>query len=268
MKSQGLTYLVAQHKHSGVLQSEALVTGYMTLTPTGMQSETHRMLVRAVGQKHHKVARLRMAPDPVIDPEREKLELMKQSARKSKKRADVDDGLGGGRRKRAGSARKSRAAQDVWSDDGDEERHELGTDDEDEDGLGSSKGSPPKKRRAGAEESKKGAGEYQEDEFLVPDSSDEDAGSHEDHGKKRKHADEGVVEEDLLDKLETQIEEQERRQQKRPGETSQDADVDTEQHEMDVESEEDEAEDFKIRRAGGTSGRKKRAIDFDNDEDE
>jgi len=266
MKSQGLTYLVAQHKHSGVLQSEALVTGYMTLTPTGMQSETHRMLVRAVGQKHHKVARLRIAPDPVIDPEREKLELMKQSAKKSKKRADIDDGLGGGRRKRTGYGRKSRT-QDVWSDDGDEERHDLGTDEEDE---GSSKGGTPKKRRTGAEERKKGAGEYQEDEFLVPDSSDEDAGSqggHEGHGKKRKHADAGVVEEDALDKLEAQIEEQERRQQKRSG-ASQEGEGDTEQLEMEFESEEDEEEDFKIRRAGGTGGRKKRAIDFDNDEDE
>lgn len=75
-KSQGLTYLVAQHKRSQVLQAEALVTGYMTLRPTGMQSETHRMLVRAVGQKHNKIARLRMAPDPTTDPEREKMELV------------------------------------------------------------------------------------------------------------------------------------------------------------------------------------------------
>src|SRR5277367_4211909 len=98
IKSHGLTYLVAQHKRCQVLQSEALITGYMTLTPTGMQSETHRMLVRAVGQKHNKVARLRMAPDPTIDPEKEKLELMKQSAKRSKKKQDVGDGLGGGKR--------------------------------------------------------------------------------------------------------------------------------------------------------------------------
>src|SRR6188768_2652081 len=50
-KSEGLTYLVAQHKRSQVLQSEAVITGYMALRPTSMQSETHRMLVRAVGQK-------------------------------------------------------------------------------------------------------------------------------------------------------------------------------------------------------------------------
>ena len=57
--AQGLTYLVAQHKRAEILQCEAVVTGYMSLRPTGMQSETHRMLVRAVGQKHNKVARLR-----------------------------------------------------------------------------------------------------------------------------------------------------------------------------------------------------------------
>ena len=230
------------------------------------------MLVRAVGQKHHKVARLRIAPDPVVDPEREKMELMKQSARKSKKRADLDDGLGGGRRKRTAYARKSRA-QDVWSDDGDEERPDLGTDEEDDDTRGSSKGGSPSKRRTGADERKKGAGEYQEDEFLVPDSSDDDAGSQGGHGKKRKHTDEEVVEEDPLDKLEAQIEEQERRQQKGSGGASPDGDAETEQldvgqQEMDVESEEDEEEDFKIRRTGGATVRKKRAIDFDNDDDE
>jgi len=85
-KSQGLTYLVAQHKRAQVLQAEAVITGYMTLRPTGMQSETHRMLVRAVGQKHNKVARLRMAPDPTKDPEREVAELSKLVAKKSKKK--------------------------------------------------------------------------------------------------------------------------------------------------------------------------------------
>jgi len=58
------------------------------------------MLVRAVGQKHNKVARLRMAPDPKTDPEREVAELTKAVAKKSKKRADDDES--GGRREGAG----------------------------------------------------------------------------------------------------------------------------------------------------------------------
>ena len=67
-KAHGLTYLVAQHKRAEILQAEAAITGFLTLRPTDMQSETHRLVVRAVGQKHSKVARLRMAPD--MDPER------------------------------------------------------------------------------------------------------------------------------------------------------------------------------------------------------
>ena len=100
MKSQGLTYLVAQHKRSQVLQAEAVITGFMSLRPTGMQSETHRMLVRAVGQKHTKVSRLRMAPDPTMDPEREQRELLKQASRKSRKPKTDDDGHSGTRRRR------------------------------------------------------------------------------------------------------------------------------------------------------------------------
>ncbi|KIP08819.1 hypothetical protein PHLGIDRAFT_87695, partial [Phlebiopsis gigantea 11061_1 CR5-6] len=116
VKAQGLTYLVAQHKRAEILQCEAMIAGYLTLRPTGMQSETHRMLVRAVGQKHSRVSRLRMAPDPTTDPEREKLELLKQASKKSRKPKTDDDGLGGGRRRRSAYARR-RHGDDVWSDD-------------------------------------------------------------------------------------------------------------------------------------------------------
>jgi RNA polymerase-associated protein LEO1 len=273
-KSQGLTYLVAQHKRSQVLQAEALITGYMTLTPTGMQSETHRMLVRAVGQKHNKVARLRMAPDPTTDPEREKMELMKQSAKKSKKKADLDDGLGGGRRKRTGYSRK-RSGHDVWSDDDDEDGQPAfaASDEEEDDGMGSAAGGSPRKgSRKLPEDEKKGAGEYQEDDFVVADSTDDEAGA-EGHKRKRRDGDE-EMEEDPLDKLDAKIREQEdenkrRREQPSAREGGAD-DAETEEgedEEMEVESEEDEDEEFKVRHAGGAGGRKKRAIQFD-DEDE
>ena len=67
LRSHG--YLVAQHERPEVLQAEKVITGNLTFRPTGMQSVTHRRLVRAVGQKHNKVARFRMANELVTsDP--------------------------------------------------------------------------------------------------------------------------------------------------------------------------------------------------------
>jgi RNA polymerase-associated protein LEO1 len=265
-KTQGLTYLVAQHKRSQVLQAEALVTGYMSICPTGMQSETHRMLVRAVGQKHNKVARLRMAPDPTTDPEKEKMDLMKLSAKKSKKRAE-DDGFGG-RRRRTASPRK-RQGPTMWSDD-EEEGHNYGASDEGE----GSEGTPRKKRKSSGDEGKKG-GEYQEDDFLVADSTDEEGGP-EAVGKKNRKGPEQEMEEDILDKLDASIQEQleNRRRNRDSAEgitVTRDAEEVAEtdkggEEEMDVESEEDEDEP-RVRRTG-TSGRKKRAIDFEEEDDE
>ncbi|KAF9221387.1 hypothetical protein BS17DRAFT_785306 [Gyrodon lividus] len=246
-KSQGLTYLVAQHKRSEVLQAEAVITGYMTLRPTGMQSETHRMLVRAVGQKHSKIARLRMAPDPIMDPEREKQELMKLSAKKSKKKAE-DAGFGA-RRKRTSYSRK-RTGHDVWSDD--EEPEYEGS--EDEDDMGGQRSS---KRKA---EERKG-GDYQEDDFVVADESDEDAGFGGGSGKKRRHR-EDDEEEDPLDRLDAKISQQQEEERKRKNQDSGGGD----DQDMEVESEEDD-EEHRVRKAG-SGARKKRAITFDEDEDE
>ena len=64
--SHGLTYLVAQHKHTEVLQAEKVITGHLTLQPMGMQSEMHRKLVCTVGQKHNKVAGFRMVPIELV----------------------------------------------------------------------------------------------------------------------------------------------------------------------------------------------------------
>ncbi|KAF8202193.1 Leo1-like protein-domain-containing protein [Pholiota molesta] len=70
---------------------------YSTCARPACQSETHRMLVRAVEQKHKQIARLRIAPEPTEDPERAKLELIKKSAKKPKTKKDDADGLPGGR---------------------------------------------------------------------------------------------------------------------------------------------------------------------------
>lgn len=257
--AKGLTYLVAQHKRSQVLQSEAVISGYMSLRPTGMQSETHRMLVRAVGQKHNKVARLRMAPEPTVDPEREKMELMKQSAKKSKKKSEQDEALGGGRKRRYS---RRTAEHDVWSDD--EEDIFPGSEEEEEDGAG--RNSARKAKRKTPAEEKKGPEDYQEDDFVVADSSDEEAGA------ARKRAREGSeMEEDPLDRIDAKIKEQEDAKKRRrvsgekggtdDGDETDEAKVDA----MDVESEEEEEEEFKVRRPGGT--RKRAAINFDEEEE-
>lgn len=245
-KSQGLTYLVAQHKRSEVLQAEAIITGYMTLRPTGMQSETHRMLVRAVGQKHSKVARLRMAPEPTMDPEREKQELLRLSARKSKKKAD-DAGFGT-RKKRSSNSRK-RSGHDVWTDD--EEPEYEGSEDEDE--------ARAAKRKA---EARKG-GEYQEDDFVVADESDEDGGYGDSSSKKRRrHREE---EEDPLDRLDAKIDQQQEEERKRKNHDSLGGD---DSHDMDVESEEDEGEEHGVRKARSGTRKTKRTLTFEEDEDE
>lgn len=242
-KPQGLTYLVAQHKRSEVLQAEAVVTGYMTLRPTGMQSETHRMLVRAVGQKHSKVARLRMAPDPTMDPEREKLELLKLSARKSRKKAD--EGGFGMRGKRTPGQRK-RSGHDVWTDD--EEPEYEGTEDEDD--------ARAAKRKA---EARKG-GEYQEDDFVVADESDEDGGFGEGSSKKRRREEE---DEDPLDRLDAKIDKQQEEERKRK---IHDPAGGGDGHDMDVESEEEE-EEHRVRKAGAATRKTKRTLTFEEEDE-
>lgn len=244
LKPQGLTYLVAQHKRSEVLQAEAVITGHMTLRPTGMQSETHRMLVRAVGQKHSKVARLRMAPDPTMDPEREKQELLRLSARKSKKKMD-EAGLGV-RRKRSSGQRK-RSGHDVWTDD--EEPEYEGSEDEDD--------ARAAKRKA---EARKG-GEYQEDDFVVADESDEEGGFGEGASKTRRRREE--EEEDPLDRLDAKIDQQQEEERKKKNHDSGADDS----RDMDVESEEEE-EEHRVRKAGSSTRKTKRTLTFQEDEDE
>ncbi|CAL1714991.1 unnamed protein product [Somion occarium] len=277
-QGQGLTYLVAQHKRAGILQCEALITGYMSLRPTGMQSETHRMLVRAVGQKHNKVARLRMAPDPMMDPEREKMELLKMASKKSRKPKGDEDGLGGARRRRQSYTRKRRS-DDMWSDDEEEEIFGAGGS---EDEFG---GEDRRKRRRPAvdENARKGPGEYQTDDFLVSDTDEDGDHNESDEGtsrrrKTRKHRDDGVEDEDDLDKLDAKIDQQEAEERKRrlkeigpeagAGAPSTDAVPAPDAEPMDVESEEEE-EDLAVRRAGNVAGpRKKRAIDVEEEDEE
>ena len=241
----------------------------MQLRPTGMQSETHRMLVRAVGQKHNKVARLRMAPDPTQDPEKEKMELMKQSSKsKPKRQRTEDDGFGNPRAKRKSYSRK-RSGDGVWSDD-EEAAYGMygGESDEDQDldgGPGRRTG-----RRSGARSSgdaPKGS-EYQVDGFVVSDSPSDDADSERGKRTKRKVTDRGHSDEDDLDKLDAKIEQQEEAERKRGQdgmEEDQHPEPEPEPEEMDVESEEpDEGDEHQVRKAGGK--RRRLAVDFEEEE--
>ncbi|PPQ62863.1 hypothetical protein CVT24_006261 [Panaeolus cyanescens] len=255
-KSHGLTYLVAQHKRSQVLQSEAVITGYMTLRPVDMQSETHRMLVRAVGQRHNKVARLRMAPDPTVDPERQKMEMMKQSNKKTKRKAFDTDGLGSPRKRRG--YRRTTDRDVYWSDDEDEAGGIYGANSEEEEDYDLS-GSPRKGKRKSTDH--KGEEDYQADDFVVPDEDDEEGQT-----SRRKRTRDAEQEEDDLEKMEARLERQaaaerkHRSPSKKSKKKSDDEDSE-EEAEMDVESEEDEDE-FGVRKVTT-----RRGVAFDDDDD-
>lgn len=156
-RNQGLTYLFAQHVKAELLQAEAPITGTLSLTPTGMQSETHRKLVKAVGQKHSKVTRLMMAPDPTKESEQERAEQLKAAKRAStaKKRRTGGGGDGLPRRRTTGGGRAStKRSRAEWSD-------EDMSDDEDF-GRRYSKTAESQSRK------RPGAGEYEADEVRSP----------------------------------------------------------------------------------------------------
>ena len=232
-----------------------------------MQSETHRMLVRAVGQKHNKVARLRMAPDPTQDPEREKMELMKQTSKsKPKRQKTEDDGFGNPKAKRKSYSRK-RGGDGVWSDDEEEAAYGMygGESDEDRELDGGPGRRAGRKGRAQPSGDVRKGSEYQTDDFVVSDSPSEDADSESGKKSKRKVTDRGQSDEDDLDKLDAKIEQQEEAERKR-GEVGMEEEDHPEPEEMDVESEEpDEDDEHQVRKAGGK--KRRLAVDFGEDEE-
>ena len=258
-KSQGLTYLISQHKRAQILQSEATITGYMSLRPTGMQSETHRMLVRAVGQKHNKIARLRIAPDPTTDPEKAVAELIKNAAKKSKKKNE-EEGYGyGGRKRRSGASSRRRPTD--WSDSEDDDEglgRSYGDDDDDDDAS----------HRAKKVNAKKGHGEYEEDDFVIADEDDEGSEGEKAQKRQRQLGADQEGEEDPLDRMEAKLEAQERKK-KHWKSREEDPDAAGDDDAMEVESEEEDPDEemVKVRRTG-TGARKKRAIDFEEEEEE
>lgn len=221
------------------------------------------MLVRAVEQRHKQIARLRIAPDPTVDPEREKMDLLKQTARKStKKSTDRYDSLGGAHKK----PKRSKDHDLIWSDDDDERGDMYGDGSDEEDYERMDRSSPRKAKRKPGEE--KGEEDYRADGFVVPDESDEDA---DDGGRRRKRGREGSDAEDDLERMEASLEKQaaadkkvrvhEPKKSKKAARS--DDDTDGGAGAMDVESEEEEDEEFKVRRV--TS---KRAIAFEDEDEE
>jgi RNA polymerase-associated protein LEO1 len=255
-RTQGLTYLVAEHAKEAILQAEGPITGTVTLRPIGMHSETHQMLVRAVGQKHNKVARLRMAPDPVRDLEKEKAELLKSQSKKPRQRRDRgEDDLGAPRRRKSYGRRRT-SDQYVSDEEGD-----WGSGGDSDDNI------TPKKRGGRTKDS----GDYQTGDFVVSDEDDEDE---EETPRKRKKArevsdEEDEEEKDVLDEMEEKIEkERAAKKKKRKGPIS-DAVVDEKEESeekeevVEVESEErddEDEEEERIRRAG-TGTRRKRILE-------
>lgn len=222
------------------------------------------MLVRAVGQKHNKVARLRMAPDPTQDPEKEKLELLKQTSKsRSKRQKTEDDGFGNPRAKRKSHPRK-RGGDGVWSDD--EAPYDMygGESDEDNDLDGSPRRRTGRKGGTRSSGDARKEGKYQTDDFVVSDSPSDDGDSESGKRPKKKVADRGQSDDDDLDKLEAKIEQQEEAERKM--EKGDNEDDHLEPEEMDVESEEpDEDDEHQVRKAGGK--RRRLAADFDEEEE-
>ncbi|KAG8959364.1 hypothetical protein FRC00_001693 [Tulasnella sp. 408] len=238
-RNQGLTYLFAQHVKAELLQAEAPITGTLSLTPTGMQSETHRKLVKAVGQKHSKVTRLMMAPDPTKESEQERAEQLKAAKRAStakKRRTGGGGGDGLPRRRTTGGGRAStKRSRAEWSDED--------MSDEEDFGRRYSKTAESHSRK------RPGAGEYEADEFLVEDDEDE--------GKVADDADSLEAAEEAIERLELH---RNRKKDKKKKDSDEDSDEDGDG--MAVSDDEPEAA---VRRAGG---RKTKRLALDDSDEE
>lgn len=122
-RNQGLLYLFAQHEASRIMQADAAIAGTLSLSPTGMQSETHRKLVRAVGQKHTKTTRLMMAPDPTKESELQRAEQMKAGKKATRSKRAYGD-RESPRKRRSAARKREMYSTDDESDDGvEDDRH-------------------------------------------------------------------------------------------------------------------------------------------------
>ncbi|KAH8832439.1 RNA polymerase II-associated protein [Flagelloscypha sp. PMI_526] len=271
-KAQGLSYLVAQHKRSQLLQAETLVTGTMSLRPADMNSEAHQLLVQSVGQKNRRTKNTLITALPEKDPERELAELKKASDKRDRKRE----------RELYGSTSKTprkRSRRSEYVGDSDEEAEVVyGDSDDDHIGRHSPKKKGPSKKNT--------EDDYEKDDFVTEDDSDEEYGekSSKSKSRKRRQAQAEASSEDDLDKADRRIEAQARKKRSSKGgafeapeaDVAMASDVDEEDasrpsrsrdDDMDIESEDEDEDEFKVRKPGG-GGRKVALEDEDDDDDE
>ena len=157
-KPQGLTYLMVEHSYSsGVLQTQARISGTMAFTPSAINAKTHRKLATGVADRHVKQTRT-IKMEVKEDPEVEKAKM--EAAASAKIKAAKKEA-----RKQAGGGRgtKSMRSQRLYSDsDMDEDEGNF----EDEEG-----GVPTFKKR-----NKPRYDEIEDDDGFVVPSDEEEAG--------------------------------------------------------------------------------------------
>jgi RNA polymerase-associated protein LEO1 len=129
--SQGLTYLVAEHRSELLLEAQTSVTGTMSFVPTTLQSAAHRRLASAVTGAHVKGTRTKLV-QVEKDPEAERIEKEHEEAlrARARRKAAVDAGGGGGGNAAARRKRRSMRSMrlgDMSTSEEEEEEEEGAT---------------------------------------------------------------------------------------------------------------------------------------------
>jgi RNA polymerase-associated protein LEO1 len=248
IKGNGLAYVVSQHPEAAILRTEAQITGTMGLRPAGLQGSIHDKFRKALQQKHSKVSRLRFAQDEEVTAVERQIAELQKKPWKSARSAGGDSARrrrsGGGARSGISAAERRRRAADMYSEEEDGEESDAGSD------AGGYGGARPSARRP-AGDSKRGVGEYEADDFLVPDEDDEDeSGRSPAKKRKRSNAGEDVFDDpDDLEMMDAQIE---RLEKERKAATP------------DMEEDEEEEASNAIRKS---SGKRKAAFVAESDEE-
>ncbi|KAE8232427.1 hypothetical protein CF326_g2543 [Tilletia indica] len=178
--TQPMSFIVVPHPDAQVLQAEMPLAGTMMFRPYNLQSETHRKLAKAV--KYHKVLRVQPADDlPSVDPETEKTgkeKAIRMEGEKHHKKAaksrltieeeeanDIDEQLRGMSRSGEERRRGRRSGGGGGRGGG---------------GGGAAGGRAPGGRRVGLARGRDAEEDYEVDDFIVADETDEDASGDED----------------------------------------------------------------------------------------
>lgn len=206
-RGHGLTYLVAKHDYTDLLEAQASVHGTLTFRPTTLQSNTHRRLATSIASRNVKGRATKVAQLPTIDPEKLKAEREKAEVDKAKKAKREAQKSASAARKKAGGKRPTRMIGGFSDDEGDEEDGEEG----DEEGYSRSAAARSQPRRG------RGGPLAREDEY---EDEDEDGFVRDDDEEEEQSGAQSEGEPDEMDEAEARIEREERRrrEQKARGE--------------------------------------------------